>query len=432
MPVGVDADGNFYRGDHEGAREAGRVFGFPVPVLRPPRHRDRSETGHATYIATGQVLHIFRHFPLDFHPNALPSAKASYCAGQQDPKLFWDLHDWLFANQATWSEAADAADQFRKQAVALGADGAKYDACLTDAATERASRRDMQDAMSAGVQGTPAFFVNDWFLSGAYPFEEFQKLIEKAKQGLHPAPTPTPLPEGVDFFEVDPNRAGLTYDGSPSLGEADAGLVLLSFEDYKNADAAKHATSIEPALKTKYVDSGQMRLVVKPLAATAPRAAVAAVCAGRQGKFWEFRSLLYQKQAEWTEGDDAAMSGYAKSLGLDQAAFDACLKDVTAQNEVEYATAFGQEIGVPTVPSFLVLKIGANGKAENSKGLPGAQTLELIEQAIQELQAPPTPTPVAIAPEKLASLQVGLDADGNFYRGDPNAPIKLVDFSDFQ
>ena len=343
------------------------------------------------------------------------------------------MHEWLFANQATWSEAADAADQFRKQAVVLGADGAKYDACLTDPATEARIQRDVQDGMSAGVQGTPAFLINDWFLSGAYPFAEFQKLIEKAKQGLHPAPTPTPLPQGVDFFEVDPNRAGLTYDGSPTQGKADAGLVLLSFEDYKSAGAAQHVTSVEPALKTKYVDTGQMRLVVKPLADTAPRAAVAAVCAARQGKFWEFRTLLYQKQAEWTEGDDAAMSGYAKSLGLDQAAFDACLKDATAQNEVDYALEFGQQkIGVPTVPSFLVLKIGANGKAENSQGLPGAQTLEQIEQAITALQAPPTPTPVAIAPEKLASLQVGVDADGNFYRGDPNAPIKLVDFSDFQ
>ena len=165
------------------------------------------------------------------------------------------------------------------------------------------------------MQGTPAFFVNDWFLSGAYPFVEFQKLIEKAKQGLHPAPTPTPLPQGVDFFEVDPNRAGLTYDGSPNLGKADAGLVLLSFEDYKSAGAAEHANSVEPTLKTKYVDTGQMRLVVKPLADTAPKAAVAAVCAARQGKFWEFRSLLYQKQAEWTEGDDAAMSGVRQEPG---------------------------------------------------------------------------------------------------------------------
>ena len=53
------------------------------------------------------------------------------------------------------------------------------------------------------------------------------------------------------------------------------------------------------------------------------------------------------------------------------------------------------------------INVGDNGflnfKAENSQGLPGAQTLEQIEQAIKALQAPPTPTPVAIAPEKLAS-----------------------------
>ena len=57
-------------------------------------------------LPTGQVLPVFRHFPLDFHPNALPAAKATYCAGQQDPKFFWGMHDWLFANQAAWSEAA--------------------------------------------------------------------------------------------------------------------------------------------------------------------------------------------------------------------------------------------------------------------------------------------------------------------------------------
>ncbi len=52
----------------------------------------------------------------------------------------------------------------------------------------------------------------------------------------------------------------------------------------------------------------------------------------------------------------------------------------------------------------------------------------------QALLNPPTPTPapVSIAPEKLASLPVGVTADGNFYRGDPNAPVKLEDFSDFQ
>ena len=48
---------------------------------------------------------------------------------------------------------------------------------------------------------------------------------------------------------------------------------------------------------------------------------------------------------------------------------------------------------------------------------------------------PPTPVPTQPPPvsqSQLASLEVGVDAEGNFYRGDPNAPIRLVDFSDFQ
>ena len=127
------------------------------------------------YVAKGKSCRYSAISRWQFHANALPAAKASYCAGQQDPKFFWALHEWLFANQAAWSEAQDAAAQFRTQAIGLGADGGKYDACLSDAATEARIQRDMLEAQSLGVQGTPAFFINDWFLSGAYPFEEFQK-----------------------------------------------------------------------------------------------------------------------------------------------------------------------------------------------------------------------------------------------------------------
>ena len=48
--------------------------------------------------------------------------------------------------------------------------------------------------------------------------------------------------------------------------------------------------------------------------------------------------------------------------------------------------------------------------------------------------APPTAAATAAATQPAGSpaLPVGTDADGNFYRGDPKAPVKLVDFSDFQ
>jgi protein-disulfide isomerase len=134
------------------------------------------------------VVTVFRNFPLSIHPNAVPAAKAAYCAGQQNPQQFWDMHDWLFANQNTWANAKDAADQFRKQALAFGVDGAKYDACLKDAKTEAAIQRDLQEGNQLGVRGTPAFLLQKLDaqgkptvtknVSGALPFDQFDKTLQ--------------------------------------------------------------------------------------------------------------------------------------------------------------------------------------------------------------------------------------------------------------
>lgn len=435
LPVGVDADGNFYRGDPKAPVKFVEYSDFQCPYCA--RHATQTAPLlDEAYVATGKIVHIFRNFPLSGHPNALPAAKTAYCAGQQDPKFFWTLHDWLFANQSAWANAQDPAAQLRKQAVALGVDGTKYDACLSNPATEARINRDLQDGSKMGVGGTPAFFINNWFISGAYPFDEFKKTIEKALAGQNPPPTPTPLPSGVQFFDADPARPGLTYDGSPTLGATKAKVVMIMFEDLKSPDSAKHVASAEPALKSRYIDTEQMRLVFKFFPTTAPRAAVAALCAAKQGKFWEFRGLLYQKQSEWKEGDDAAMLAYARNLGLNERPFDECLKDEKSQAEVDYAYEFGQqEIGVPSAPSYLILKIGASGQPEDGKGFPGPTSLEQLDGVIQGFlkpQAAPLPRPTPISTAQLAALPVGVDANGNFYRGDLQAPVRLVDFSDFQ
>ncbi len=386
------------------------------------------------YVATGQVVHIFRFYP--FQSNGMPAAKAAYCAGQEDPELFWGMHGWLFANQSSWSSSSDPSEQLRQAALSLGVDGARYDACVVDPATEARLQRDLAEGGARGVQGTPAFFINNWFISGAYPLEEFQDKIARAARGQSPPPTPTPLPAGVEFFDPDPARLGFTYDGSPTLGSTDALLILISFEDFKSADAAQHFATVEPTLKSKYVDTNQLRLVLKIFPDTAPQAAVGALCAAKQGKFWDFRGLLYEKQAEWQEGDAAALIRYAESLGLDRTIFDTCVADTGTQAEVDNALLFGQRtIGVPATPSFLLIKLSAPGQVEDVKGFPGLQTLDVLEQTIDELLKPQAAIPNPEGPisaEKLARLPVGVDDEGNFYRGDPAAPIRLVDFSDFQ
>ncbi len=140
------------------------------------------------YVATDKMVVIFRHFPLNIHSNALPAARAAYCAGQQAPQWFWAMHDWLFANQNAWANAGKATEPFRRQALALGVDAARYDACLKDALTEARIRRDLQEGNALGVRGTPAFFlykvdaqgqtIATRGISGALPFEQFDQALK--------------------------------------------------------------------------------------------------------------------------------------------------------------------------------------------------------------------------------------------------------------
>jgi hypothetical protein len=62
---------------------------------------------------------------------------------------------------------------------------------------------------------------------------------------------------------------------------------------------------------------------------------------------------------------------------------------------------------------------------------PANDTPAPAAQATQPAESGETPS-ATTAPGQALDLQVGVDADGNFYRGDPNAPVKLVEWSDFQ
>lgn len=362
------------------------------------------------------------------------AAEASECAAEQD--AFWQYHDKLTESHNGENQGAFAKDNLKAFAKDLGLNTEQFNQCLDSGKYTQKVQDETRAAQELGVQSTPSFFVNDWLVLGALPIEEFDNYIAKAKAGQKPPPTPTPLPQGVEFWQVDPSRAGRNYDGSYYLGDANAPVGIMAFEDFASPESAQHAMAVEPQLKSEYIDKGQVRYIVQLYPLNAPRAAVAALCAGQQDKFFEFRNALLTKQAEWKEGDDATLQALAKDLGLDEAAFAACLKDEAVQATVDNYREFSQkDIGVPQAPSYLMLKLNAQGQPENSKPLVGGQTADQFMQAVKDILVPPTPTPTpppSISQSELASLQVGRDADGNFYRGDPNAPVKLVDYSDFQ
>jgi len=108
------------------------------------------------------------------HKNAEPAARAAMAAFQQDK--FWEFHDLLFANQSTLS-----AENYLKYARELKLDVAKFTKDMSELSvvTSKMIATDKSEANTLGITGTPAFFVNGRYLSGAKPFDEFAKLINE-------------------------------------------------------------------------------------------------------------------------------------------------------------------------------------------------------------------------------------------------------------
>jgi len=125
---------------------------------------------------------VFRDFPLNIHNNAQAAAEAANCATAQGK--FWEYHDKLFANQQ-----ALGADQLKQYAKDLGLDEKAFNACFDGGTYRKDIQDDQKDGTALGVSGTPAFFINGRFISGAQPFEQFASIIDEELQhkGVKPS-----------------------------------------------------------------------------------------------------------------------------------------------------------------------------------------------------------------------------------------------------
>ncbi|MEM7158228.1 MAG: thioredoxin domain-containing protein [Myxococcota bacterium] len=115
---------------------------------------------------------VHKNNPLGFHPRAMPAAIAAHAAGRQGK--FWEMNDKLFANN---KELTD--DDILKYAKKLKLKMRRFKADLEDPAIRKAVLHDQTEGVAIGARGTPAFFINGRFLSGAQPPENFRKLIDE-------------------------------------------------------------------------------------------------------------------------------------------------------------------------------------------------------------------------------------------------------------
>lgn len=128
------------------------------------------------YIKTGKAAFLWRDFAF-LGEESIRAAEAARCAGEQGK--FWDYHDKLFNSQNGENEGAFADQNLKRFAGEAGLNKTVFNSCFNSGKYKKAVEDSTNEGKSLGVNGTPATFVNGQMISGAVPFDAFQKVIEE-------------------------------------------------------------------------------------------------------------------------------------------------------------------------------------------------------------------------------------------------------------
>jgi len=337
----------------------------------------------ATYGDKVQIQ--FRHQPLSFHKNAKPAAYASMAAHKQGK--FWEMHDKMFANAKALTQP-----NFEKWAGELGLNLAKFKKDMKSKALQDAVARDMADGSKYGARGTPTFFVNGVPVRGAQPFNNFKPIIDKeielankymksgvskkklyatiiAKEGGKPAPgqpqakrpSAPPAPKGPVDIKIG---------NAPVYGSKNAPVKIVIWSDFE----CPFCSRVNPSIAQVKKEYGKKVAVSfkhfpLPFHKNAELAAVAAIAAQNQGKFWEMHDKLFENQKALQRPQ---LVQYAKDLGLNIAKFEKDLDNPANKARVKAEMAEGSKVGVRGTPASFV----------NGRMISGAQPFQNFKTLI--------------------------------------------------
>ena len=319
-----------------------------------------------------KVRVVWKDLPLPFHQNAMPAATAARAAGEQGK--FWEMHDKLFANQANLDRPS-----LEKYASELGLNMGKFKAALDSEKFKKEIQADSDAGAKIGARGTPAFFVNGKFLSGAQPFESFkakidaemktaealtakgtprskvyETLMKEAKAELPAAPAGAPgaAPKPEAGPEADKTIFQVQPGNSPAKGPKSAPLTVVVFSDFQ----CPFCQRVEPTLTQMEKEyEGKIRMIWKnyplPFHQNAMPAAEAALAAEAQGKFWPMHDKLF---ANNTALDRPNLEKYAQELGLNMAKFKADLDSGKFKSVIEAESKEGSALGVTGTPAVFI------------------------------------------------------------------------------
>lgn len=166
-------------------------------------------------------------------------------------------------------------------------------------------------------------------------------------------------------------------------GNPDAPVTLIEYSDFTCGYCVKFFRDTWPRLQKQYVETGKVRLLYRDYPrdpeGPAMTAAIAARCAGDQGHYWEMHDRLFGGPI-----DIDRLQAFGKTIGLNQPAFAACLRDAPHRQAILQDKEDGIRIGFVGTPGFVLFRTDRAGK-DKPIGLPGAFPADVFEKEIDQL-----------------------------------------------
>jgi len=220
----------------------------------------------------------------------------------------------------------------------------------------------------------------------------------KAKGGCALISTCTVYLVTVGFFFL---MAAAVLSGQPSdllaraddrvRGDPQAPVTLIEYSDFTCGFCLKFFRETWPRLRADYIETGKVRFLYRdfPRGFQGPGldAAVAARCAGNQGRYWQMHDRLF--------GDDrrlgpADLQRHAQTIGLDLPLFSKCLEEAPHTDAIRRDREEGVRLGFVGTPGFVLLRTQGTGQ-QRPIAIPGAVPFKVFQEQIDRLLGAPSP-----------------------------------------
>ena len=194
---------------------------------------------------------------------------------------------------------------------------------------------------------------------------------------------------GLGVLQVAPAPASVAAPDIRLRGNAEAPVTLIEYSDFTCGYCLKFFRETWPRLQAKYVETGKVRFLYRdyPRADRGPGldAAVAARCAGDQGRYWAMHDRLF---AEGGRLDEAAFTRYAKAIGLSESDFGQCFRNGRHVEQIFQDRHEANEWGFRGTPGFVLMYTKkAPTDREPAVAIPGAFPFEVFAEEIDRMLA---------------------------------------------